>query len=66
MRKNLNEKQDKSVNRWDIHVVDDAWFVQTWDAGYGYELRTQYKTGTLVVSLALLTTGLLASIPYWS
>jgi len=38
---------------------------QTWDAGYGFELKTQYKTGALAVSTAILTSAALASISYF-
>lgn len=38
----------------------------TWDAGYGFELKTQYKTGAVAVSSAILVSALLASIPYWT
>jgi succinate dehydrogenase (ubiquinone) cytochrome b560 subunit len=37
----------------------------TWDAGYGYELKTQYKTGTIIVSSAILISALFASLSYW-
>lgn len=37
----------------------------TWDAGHGYELKTQYKTGTVIVASSILVSSLLASIAYW-
>lgn len=37
----------------------------TWDAGHGYELKTQYKTGWTIVASAVTVSALLASISYW-
>jgi succinate dehydrogenase (ubiquinone) cytochrome b560 subunit len=37
----------------------------TWDAGHGYELKTQYKTGALAFTSAALVSALLASLSYW-
>jgi succinate dehydrogenase (ubiquinone) cytochrome b560 subunit len=37
----------------------------TWDAGYGYELKTQYKSGTVIVTSAILLSAFFASLAYW-
>jgi len=37
----------------------------TWDAGHGYELKTQYKSGTIIVTSAILISALFASMAYW-
>jgi succinate dehydrogenase (ubiquinone) cytochrome b560 subunit len=37
----------------------------TWDAGHGYELKTQYKSGTIIVISAITVSALLASVAYW-
>jgi succinate dehydrogenase (ubiquinone) cytochrome b560 subunit len=36
----------------------------TWDAGYGYELKTQYKSGTIIVCSAILVSACFASLAY--
>jgi succinate dehydrogenase (ubiquinone) cytochrome b560 subunit len=35
-----------------------------WDAGYGYELKTQYKSGTVIVSTAILLSCLAGAAAY--
>jgi succinate dehydrogenase (ubiquinone) cytochrome b560 subunit len=35
-----------------------------WDVGYGYELKTQYKTGTIIVTAAILASACVASLAY--
>ena len=39
--------------------------MQTWDAGYGYGLKTQYKSGAAIVASSIAISALLASIAYW-
>jgi len=36
----------------------------TWDAGKGFEMKTQYKTGTAVVVGAISISALFASLSY--
>ncbi|ESO07339.1 hypothetical protein HELRODRAFT_76590, partial [Helobdella robusta] len=37
----------------------------TWDAGHGFELKTQYKSGAIIMTSSILISALLASIAYW-
>jgi succinate dehydrogenase (ubiquinone) cytochrome b560 subunit len=37
----------------------------TWDAGHGYELKTQYKSGTIIVTTSILLSAMFASMAYW-
>jgi succinate dehydrogenase (ubiquinone) cytochrome b560 subunit len=37
----------------------------TWDAGKGFEMKTQYKTGWAIVGSSVLISALLASIAYF-